>query len=59
VEYEAQRRRISIQFSDRRKVGNLMLPHMIVTMLDGQPLEAIKIDEITLNPALTPKDFGG
>lgn len=59
VEYEANRRKISSAFSDRRKVGTLSLPHVITTTLDGMPLEEIKFTEIVLNPALTKADFGG
>jgi hypothetical protein len=59
VEYEASRRHIVIEFGDRRKVGALLLPHAINTTLDGQPLEALRISEIVINPALTKADFGG
>ena len=57
VEYEANRRKVLTAFSDRKKVGTLMLPHTIVTTLDGMPLEEIRLTEIAINPALTAKDF--
>lgn len=57
VEYEANRRRISTSFSDRRKVGQLLLPHTIATTLDGMPLEEMKFSEIVVNPPLTKGDF--
>jgi YD repeat-containing protein len=57
VEYEASGRRIATVFSDRRKVGPLMLPHTITTTLNGMPLEAITITEIVINPALAKADF--
>ncbi|MDQ3070387.1 MAG: hypothetical protein M3R55_11765 [Acidobacteriota bacterium] len=59
VEYEANRRKISIAFGDRRKIGALMLPHTITTTLDGMPLEELKLSEIAVNPALSKADFGG
>jgi hypothetical protein len=59
VEYEANRRRISTAFGDRRTVGALLLPHTMTTTLDGMPLEEIRLSEIAVNPALTKADFGG
>lgn len=59
VEYEASKRRVSIAFGDRRKVGGVLLPHTITTTLDGMPLEEIRVSEITINPPLTKADFGG
>jgi hypothetical protein len=38
-------------------VGALMLPHTIMTTLDGMPLEEITISEIVINPPLTKADF--
>lgn len=57
VDYEANRRRISTSFTDRRKVGQLLLPHTIRTTLDGMPLEEMKFTEIVVNPRLTVTDF--
>jgi hypothetical protein len=59
IQYEASRRRIVIMFSDRQKVGALLLPHTITTTLDGMPLEEIKFAEIRINAPLTKADFGG
>ena len=58
VEYEAARRKIVTTFGDRRKIGTLMLPHLITTTLDGMPLEEIRLTEIVVNPPLTAADFG-
>lgn len=57
VEYDANRRKIAIAFSDRRKIGALMLPHTITTTLDGMPLEELTFTEIVVNPTLTKADF--
>lgn len=57
VEYDANGRRVAIAFSDRRQVGNLLLPHTITTTLDGQPLEELTISEYQVNPELTKADF--
>jgi hypothetical protein len=59
VEYEGGGRRIVIAFSDRKKVGDLLLPHRIKTTVDGNELEEIRLDEIAVNTALTKADFGG
>ena len=59
VEYQAGSRRVSTVFSDRRKVGDLLLPHTITTTLDGMPLEEITFREIAINRPLTKADFGG
>ena len=59
VEYEGGNRRISIAFSDRKQVGELMLPHTITTTVDGNQLEEIRLGEIAVNRALTKADFGG
>ena len=57
VEYEANKRRISTVFGDRRKIGQLNLPHTMTTTLDGMPLEEIRLSEIVLNAPLTKNDF--
>lgn len=59
VEYEANKRRVSITFGDRRKVAGVLLPHTITTTVDGLPVDEIRLSEIAVNPALTKADFGG
>lgn len=57
VQYEASRRTIAITFSDRKKVGQLLLPHTITTTLDGMPVEEIRLSEIVVNAPLKSADF--
>jgi hypothetical protein len=57
VEYEANRRKVASDFADRRRVGALLLPHLITTTLDGLPLEELRISGIVINAPLTPADF--
>lgn len=57
VEYEGGNRRISIAFSDRKPVGDLLLPHTITTTVDGSLLEEIRLSAITVNAPLTKADF--
>lgn len=57
VDYDANTRKISTAFTDRRKVGELLLPHTITTTLDGMPLEELRFSAITVNAPLTRTDF--
>ena len=61
-ERKAQRtppRRIIIQssLSDYRRISGILIPHRMVTSIDGRPVEELVIRKIVVNQRLRPKDF--
>ena len=58
IQYEAGRGgQVVTEFSDRRRVSGLLLPHRIVTSSGGRVLDDLTIREIQVNPRLTLADF--
>lgn len=58
IQYETgNRAQVVTEFSDRRRVAGLMLPHRIVTTTGGRVVDDFTIREIEVNPRLTAADF--
>jgi len=50
---------MEMRIGDYRDVDGLKLPHLLVTRIQGTPMEkSVRIDKIELNPALDPARFG-
>lgn len=43
--------------SDYRRVSGILIPHLLVTSLDGKPVEELVITDVKVNLRLKPKDF--
>jgi hypothetical protein len=43
--------------SDYRNVDGLHLPHQLVILLDGRPIEEVNVKKVKINPSLKPNRF--
>jgi hypothetical protein len=48
-----------MRFSDHRRIVGINLPHRITTILNGQVMEELTINEFDVNRPLNPKQFAG
>lgn len=46
-----------VEFSDRRRVSDLLLPYRIATKIKERVVEDLRFTEILVNPPLTLEDF--
>ena len=54
-----QRREIQWRFSDHQPVSGLLLPHRITTIIDGEVLDELTINEFRVNQPINQKKFEG
>src|SRR5207302_8802724 len=58
IEYtSADKSTVVVTFSDRRPVGDLVMPFHIVTTSGGRLFDDLMFDEILINPELSKNDF--
>ena len=54
-----QRRELQYRFSDHQSVAGLQLPHRLTTIIDGEVLDELTINEFRINQPINQKKFEG